>query len=179
MAGGIKQLRAKHPKIFIGGALVLVAVLALAAGLAFSTLNKDNSQAAQDKFNEVNTRSNQAFDQQEYEKAVGIWQDYLKEKPEKEFSYQAHIQLAAAYMNTGQFNEARDNFRLAEKEKDSEQYEVLLGIAQSSEAMGDKQTAIEYYKKVVEVLKRNVRSFSQQDLQVYQAKLETLEGNQQ
>lgn len=87
--------------------------------------------------------------------------------------YDLYVQQGVNYSNTGQHQQALAAFKQAEAAKKDANIEQLLGG--EAEALGDKQSAIAYYKATLQLLDKSAAGYNG-DKQVFEDKVKALGG---
>lgn len=181
-AVGEKISRIPKKVLVLGIALCL---LLLSGALYVSTKNTpvdDSARQAklmrQDKIN-YETAIAQAHMQRRERNTAGaiqVLEDYLKVARANDNKIFTYTKIGTFYEVQKDYSKAIEAYRNAEKLKGRDDRAITVGIARSSHKLGDKKTAIEYYKKSVAVLEaENSRTFTE-DIALYKQTIASIEA---
>jgi tetratricopeptide (TPR) repeat protein len=162
--------------------LSLVAILLLAAAVLASLVlfNKDDTDTATDK-PKTAAEAVEVSDKLKYSKdakeAAGVSAEAFNDSDNKEDKYMLALQTASIYQFNKDYTSAIEWYLKADALK-PDLRGSLVGLASCYEAAGQKDKAIDYYKKVV-ALKDSTGQGVQNDTAYYQYKLDKLTGEKQ
>ncbi len=89
---------------------------------------------------------------EQYDKMVGIAQEMMAVAHNSDEGAQAVLYLGAAYYNLGEYSSAINTLSMAESYSNTSSYfPILIWLARSYDAIGDKANACESYKTIVTV----------------------------
>jgi tetratricopeptide (TPR) repeat protein len=169
--------------------VIFVATCLTACGIAY--MRNQNAQAtarkiaAQTRATEVSAnnaatlgRARKLDDAFQFGAEQKLLESYLATNPPQQFKLRALIQLGLLQYRDKHYKTALDLYHQAEALNGQKDLAVVLGIAMSSAASGDKQTAISYYKKAIDIL--NTQQYASQQgsfaLQEYMSAIKALGG---
>lgn len=157
-----------------------IAVIVL-VGLVFGgrMYLQNRQRTAEVEFDVLTKSVNTLTFQKKYDEAVAELNDYIAKAPNQKYKSEAMAQLGSVYLNYGKFPEALSVFQEADKLGGTNKLSSAVGMALAAERLGDKAVAIDAYKKVIELLRPHINEgFVAQDIKQYEAKIQTLEGQQ-
>jgi len=162
--------------MLVGGALLIVAAIGAgvlvwwlqnkAAPAVPTTAEKQLPQSASNAQDLAVTQGADAANKQ-------IADSLQKQGISNDEKYSLYIQQGANYDDQGQHQQALDSFKKAEAIQQN--YTVSHLIAEQAAALGDKQTAIQYYKKTISQLDTKNPLYNQ-DKQTYEDNIKALGG---
>lgn len=173
----------KKKQYIIAG--VAIAIVIIVGALVWVQVERNrDSQAQKDKtaYEKIIVNSQTLITNGKYDTAISALNAYLKKDPPKEYQQRAYAQLGAAYANQGKFKEARDNYVKAQEIAGKPQLNTVLGIAYMSQALNDKDTAIENFNKAIELTEKSKDPSAAQDIASYKNMIKQMqegEGTQQ
>lgn len=89
--------------------------------------------------------------QKQYGAEMQLLQRYVATHPPQSYRYDAELMLGNVAIKTGDYHQAYQAYLYADSLSSKPNLEVKLGVAQAATAVGDKATAISYYKQAVEL----------------------------
>lgn len=134
-------------------AAVVVGLLIL-CGISWYYFSSIKNRVTQEDIDGLRVEVQQLMSRQKYTEVESILNAYLNEHPSMsaEYKYEVYTFLAGNYINLKNFQAAYDWYKKAESvDPDGLRYGNALGIAQTAQALGNTQVAIEYYKKTIEL----------------------------
>lgn len=164
--------------IIIG--VAVAAVIAIAAVVWIQIDRNRDSQAQKDKtaYEKIIVDSQTLITNNKYDAAIYALNAYIKKNPPKDYQQRAYAQLGAAYANKGNYEEARKNYLKAQELAGKPQLNTVLGIAYMSQALNDKEMAIEYFNKAIEFKEASDDPFADEEIASYKAMIKQIEEGQ-
>jgi len=145
----------RKKKAVIVGVVVMVA-FSLGVGFAlYKNITKDESKEQEIAMTEFTTLEDQTYSLQGDDKtdeAIRLWEEYLAQPPRLEFRPAAMVRIGSLLLNVDKSQEALGWFQKANGIEESNA--SVVGIAFSAEATGNKNLAIEYYRKAIKLEKK-------------------------
>jgi predicted negative regulator of RcsB-dependent stress response len=159
----------RHRWPVLGAALVLVLAAVVWIGiLAFQ-------RADEAKYQQAITKADLAIQANKLDESIRLYQGYLDQTRFDTHKTDVKLRLAAVYTGQKNYDAALAIYRDLESHGQSGNLQVVVGIADTSAAKGDKATAIANYKKAIE-LRKNIQSpTGNLYVQQYQAAIDALE----
>lgn len=152
-------------------------MVVLAAGFGGWRYVENRQAAEKSEFESLIKLARSLSFQKKYEEAATQLKNYIDDSPKKEYVFEATIQLGSAYLNWGKYQEALTTFRAADELKGPNPLAATVGIALAAERLGDKATAVESYKKAIEILRlKGDDSFIAQEIRHYEQQISELES---
>lgn len=163
-------------------ALVAVALIALVAGIWwFQGRQERGNQAERDqqRYNSLVTTNDKLASSRNYEQAVKQLKDYLATNPPQKYERGAMVLLATTYVNYEKYDEALEWYKKVEKMDGQDKADVVVGMAYTYDAKGDKANAITYFKKAVVLADKSDDPMANADKRSYEYEIRRLEGGEQ
>lgn len=183
MLGRINDVSQKS-KILLLAALVLV-LIGSGAGLyaAYTDRLSEKSEEQARMLRNDKRRYDIAIQQsnnyrrlRQNDKALEVLQDYAATAKSNEYKIFTYTKIGTIHEVNKEYDKALAAYRQAEKLKGRDDRAIAVGIARSSYALGDKQTAIEYYKKCIAVLEEQNGRLLAEDIELYKKTIADIEA---
>ncbi len=146
-----------------------------------------SKESSLEKFEQLETSSDDLVMGSNSQQAVDDWKSYASNPPAPELKSRALLNYANSLQNTKQYEKAREQYYELEDIQDDYMQAAVLGIATTSEKLGDYTKAIEYYQKLIKMETEfqeqlpeddQGRIQSSQNVQAYEFKINFLKGQQ-
>lgn len=164
----------KKPVLIVA---VVVGLLIL-GGLSWYYFSSIKNRVTQEDIDGLRVEIQQLMSRQKYSEVESILSAYIDEHPNMpaEYKYEVFTFLAGNYVNLKNFQAAYDWYKKAESvDPDGLRYGNALGIAQTAQALGNTQVAIEYYKKTIEIAKTDPNPVNDTFIPSYERIIQVLE----
>lgn len=162
-------------------ALVAVALIALVAGVWwFQQRQEQGSQAERDqqRYNSLVKTNDALASNRKYGQAVKDLQDYLATNPPRKFERGAQVLLATNYVNAQKYDEALKWYQKVEKQDGKDTADVVVGMAYTYDARGDKENAIKYFQKAIALAEKSDDPMANADKKSYEYEIKRLQGGE-
>jgi tetratricopeptide (TPR) repeat protein len=147
-----ESMSTKKKALIVG----VVVVVAFAAGIGFTLYRNHNQGSDQEAvLREFSTLEDETYNLQstgKTDEAIQIWKDYLATGPQPEFEAAGMVRIGTLLMNVDKPQEALEWFQKANALGETQG--SVVGIAYAATVLGNKNLAIEYYQKAVEMEKK-------------------------
>jgi tetratricopeptide (TPR) repeat protein len=128
----------------------------------------------------VSKQVNAARAERRYGEAVKVLEEYAAAANDDKQKAYAYSQIGAVYEVQGDNVRALESYHKAEAARGGvKDVGIAMGIARTSETLGDRQAAIKYYQIYVDLLKADNDEMAQPDIDRIEAKLKVLKGSDQ
>jgi tetratricopeptide (TPR) repeat protein len=150
----------------------VVAVVAIGAAVFMMQLAASQKQAYDDAISHANSLDHQV----KYKESAAALQDYLDSKPPKKYRDQVYLSLGSAYLNAGNYSTAVEMFKKADAADAKYHLPALQGLATAYGRMGDKATAVGYYRQLISIAEKSGDTDAKMEVESYNNSIRALEA---
>ena len=161
--------------------IVLGIVLVVVAGLGIflyqrHVSNNSKAEVEKTKYAQIVSDTQNLVSAGKYDQAETIWLNYLKSSHDKTYVRGAYVQLATTYSNAQKYDQAVSYYKKAQAIDKTDKLDVVVGLAYTYEAQGNKTDAITYFNKAITLTEKSDDPLKNADIQGYKYEISQLEG---
>lgn len=176
----VNQLISKYRKWIILG-FILVIIMSGAAVYQAARSRSEAARAAviaadEKRFEEDLRLANIYRSQKNDSAAISTLEGYLKDGLNEAHKSFIYITIGTIYEGSKDYKSALAAYRKAEARDSMPKRSITIGIARSSYALGDKATALKYYKMSRDILKKKDKEKFSIDIEVLDKKIKKIES---
>lgn len=154
----------------------LVFLLALLASSVYF-YRKQNTQLTQYEADQFQKDITTLQENKKYDEAEDKLNSYINDKNmSSDVKAQLIYALGTTFVQNKQYDKAVDAFKKSAEVKGSLTFTTAHSIADAAASSGDKTTAIEYYKKTIEIAKTDDDPYDDQSIEAYERTIKYLQS---
>lgn len=143
--------------------LVMFVLLCVAAYLLYQSHKEAALRQDKIRYEQSKIEANKLRGQRQNDQAIKVLNDYIKVAIDDRNKIYTYVKIGTIHEVQKQYDQALAAYRQAEKLSKNDDRAIAVGIARSSYALGDKQTAIKYYRICIRLLEEGNQPALQQD----------------
>lgn len=178
--------RRRHHKQYIAVLLIVLAMLAIGSLQYYKSSravhpiqDKQTITKDEQEYETAQQQSRELDGKLKYDDAIAVLNSYAGKALDNQRKIYTLTSIANIYETQKKNDKALAEYRQAEKIPGNDQYVVDIGIARTSFALGDKATALTYYKLCIPLLQaQNKDHFRDDDIRMIQSIITQIEALQ-